>query len=384
MKISKIVKKLGLFLAAYITYAIVLNLPVFDAKPSELVVSYQQGEALSAEHYRRLGLEDLDRDAEEAGRERFALAKAEGDRIPVDTSELISALSTGAEGWPITRYGTDFSELMRIAAIDENDEVFDSVAWQELNHRLATTDWRGLGGSSLDPEDYYYFTLELGALSPVQSRYWQLVYIIRNQDELALAEWLAQQMELIEHPNSLIDSALASVFSAEFIRELLELEFLSTATRTDLTSKINAFIKRIESNRGEIWAGVRERETRFGVGFAIVVSNLSDIEIWDHFGEGGWALSAAELMSLVFFQSQRSANRLVENLDRLQDGAPSCQGRSLVQQILWPQNVIGEILGDQLCEAMNMTSPSYTRYEEGWNNYVDSLVALRSELTQTH
>ena len=57
-------------------------------------MSYQQGEALSAEHYRRLGLEYLDRDAEEVGRERFALSKASGERMPVPDNELVGWLLT--------------------------------------------------------------------------------------------------------------------------------------------------------------------------------------------------------------------------------------------------------------------------------------------------
>ena len=355
---------------------------MFDAKPSELIVSYQQGEALSAEHYRRLGLEYLERDAEEVGRERFAIAIAGGERMPVPENELISALSTGAEGWTITRYSTDFSELMRIAAMDENGEIFDSAAWQELNRRLSNTDWRRLGASSLDAQSFYYFSLEIGSLSPVQSRLWQLVYIIRNQDENALADWMAQQMELVEYPNTFIDLALASLFSPEVIRELLDLEFLSPAMRSDLTSEVSAFSQRIELNRGAIWAGVREGEARLGVGFTKSVGDLSDIEIWGLLAEEDWALSTLELMSLAFFQPQRSTNRLVDDLDRRQDGAPSCQARPFIEQILWPQNVIGEIWVTSYCEIMNTMSPSYTRYEQRWNTYVDSLVEFRTELAQ--
>ena len=168
MKVLKIVKRLTLFLAAYITYALVLNLSVFDAEPSELVLSYQQGEALSAEHYRLLGLEYLDRDAEEVGRERFALSKAGGERIQIPENELINGLSTGIEGRPITHFSTEFSEIKRIAAMDENGEIFDSAGWQELNRRLANTDWQELGTSSLDAESLYHFSLEVGPLSLVQ------------------------------------------------------------------------------------------------------------------------------------------------------------------------------------------------------------------------
>ena len=382
MKISKILKRLGLFLAAYITYAIVLNLPVFDAKPSELVVSYQQGDVLSAEHYRRLGLEYLDRDAEEVGRERFALSKASGERMPVPDNELISALSTGAEGLPITYFSTELFELKRIAAMDENGEIFDSAAWQELNRRVTSTDFQGLGGSSLDAESYYYFSLGLGSLSPVQSRLWQLVYIIRNQDENALADWMAQQMELVEYPSTFVDLALASLFSPEVIRELLDLEFLSPAMRSDLTTEVSAFIERVEANRGAIWAGVRERETRLVVGWVITASAPNFKDVWGGVGVSDATVSTIELMSLVFAQPQRSKNRLVDNLDRLQDGAINCQGRSFIEQLLWPQNLIGEILIVYHCEAMNSMSPSYPRYEQRWNTYVDSLVEFRAELLQ--
>ncbi|WP_298634771.1 hypothetical protein [uncultured Umboniibacter sp.] len=392
MKILKIVKRLGLFLAAYITYAVVLNLPIFDAQPTELAMSYQQGESLSAEHYRLIGLTYVDRDAEEVGREILERARLfERARLDEEfdlrphNNDVLELLSTGESGKRIRQL--DVSELVGIAASAENDVVFESAGWQELNRRLTSIDWEGLGKTTLDAESYRYFFMYGEYYDYLSLSLWQLVYIIRNQDEVALAEWLARYMSYIEYPGPFYyrkSVAQRPWYSSETMRELLDLEFLSTAGRSSVTAQLKTFIERIDRNRSAILMRVRENEARIAVGTLITgTRHLSVAGVWDgKYKTSDRAESTLVLALVVFFQRQRFINRAADYSDSQINGVIVTH-RPIFSKILFPQDIVGELILDALWHVSSyVQSIHFDEADQFWNTYVDSLVELRAELAQ--
>lgn len=387
LKILKIAKRLTLFLAAYIAYAVVLNLSVFDAKPSELAMSYQQGEALSAKHYRLSGLPFLDRDAEEVGREIFGRERVEliGYERP-EYNDVLELLSTGEVGKSISSY-LDFSELVGIAAIAENDVVFESADWRELNRRLTNIDWQGLGTATLDAESHTLFYSYGIYYEYLEYRLWQLVYIIRNEDEIALAEWLGQYMKYIEYTDTdfrLSMLGLSPLYSSETMRELLDLEFLSTAGRSNLTEQLKDFIERIDRNRSAIFVRVKEDEARLVVGTLILASRYASVAgVWGNkLKSSGWAESTLNLAAVVFFQRQRFINRAADYSDKRLAGV-MVTPRPIYSKILFPQDIAGELILDNLWQVDSRYYFAQSdESDQRWNAYVDSLVEFRAELAQ--
>ncbi|MEQ3695751.1 MAG: hypothetical protein ABNH02_02160 [Pseudomonadales bacterium] len=349
-------------------------------------MSYQQGEALSAEHYRLIGLPYVDRDAEEVGREILEEARlGEESYLRPDNNDVLELLSTGEAGEGIRQL--DVSELAGIAASAENDVVFESAAWQELNRRLTTIDWRGLGTTTFDAESYRYFFMYGTYYDYLSLSLWQLVYIIRNQDEIALAEWLARYMSYIEYPGPfyfLPEISLTPWYSSEMMRELLDLEFLSTAGRSNVTAQLKAFIERIDRNRSAILMRFRENEARFVVGTLITATrHLSVAGVWDgKYKTSGRAESALVLALVVFFQQQRFINRAADYSDIKITGVMVTQ-RPIYSKILFPQDIVGELLLDFLFRvSSHADSIHFDEFDQLWNTYVDSLVEFRTELVQ--
>ena len=349
-------------------------------------MSYQQGEALSAEHYRLIGLSYVDRDAEEVGREIIQGWVDETGYVRPDNNDVLELLSTGEADQSIYELGV--SELVGIAESAENDVVFESAAWKELNRRLTNIDWQRLDMATLDAESYHYFFMYGGYDIDYHSHsLWQLVYIIRNRDEIALAEWLARYMSYIEYPGpfgSLMFVSRIPWYSSEMMRELLDLKFLSTAGRSNVTAQLKSFIERIDRKRSSIFMRVRENEARFTVGtLVIAASHWISAGVWDgKIKTSGRAESTLELAVLVFFQRQRFINRAADYSDKRIAGV-IVTPRPIYSKILFPQDIVGELIMDNL---WSFGSHNYfslrDESDQRWNTYVNSLVEFRAELVQ--